>query len=140
MNRQQRVLTLFALLLMSAAMFGCANSSRVGDDRGSPTAYESDLERARTSIEDAERAGAAEFGLAELASARDKVRAAELAAEDDEDQRARQLAAEASVDAELATAITRNRKVQELLTEVRSGLQTLDNELRRNDAAGPARP
>ena len=96
MNRQQRVLTLFALLLMSAAMFGCANSSRVDDDRGDATAYESDLARARTSIEEAERAGAAEFGLAELASARDKVRAAELAAEDDEDQRARQLAVEAS--------------------------------------------
>ena len=110
------------------------------DDRGDATLYESDLARARTSIAEAERAGAAEFGLAELASARDKVRAAELAAEDDEDQRARQLAVEAGLDADLAVAITRNRKVQELLTEVRAGLQTLDDELRRNNDADLARP
>ena len=78
--------------------------------------------------------------LTQLASARDKLRAAELAVEEDENQRAQQLAVEASLDAELATAITRNRKVQELLTEVRSGLQTLDSELRRDDAADLARP
>ena len=39
-----------------------------------------------------------------------------------------------------AVAITRNRETQQLVTEVRSGLQTLEDELRRGTTNDPAAP
>ena len=132
MNRhQQRVVLLFGLLLMSAAMLGCANNA----ERVAPAAYEQDLARARASIGEAEQSGAAEFGGPQLALARDKLRAAEEAAEEGAAERAQQLAIEADLDADLATAITRNRQTQALASEVESGLQTLEQELRRGEGA-----
>ena len=59
MNRHyQRVTLPFGLLLISAALLGCANNS----ERVVPAAYEQDLARARASINEAEQAGAEEFG------------------------------------------------------------------------------
>jgi hypothetical protein len=110
------------------------------DRDGAPT-YSQALARARASLADAEQAGAAEFGNAELARARDKLRDAERAAEDDDDlERAAQLAVEADLDADLAIAKTRNGQTQALVTEVRSGLRTLEDELRRNEANSVPRP
>jgi hypothetical protein len=146
MNRHQRVLMLVALLTISAVMLGCANNSRVENSRAEiadgdvQPSYESDLMRARTSIADAERSGAAEFANPELTVAREKIRAAERALEDDEIERARRLAAEAVLDADLAVAITRHRQTEQLAAEVRSGLQTLEQELQRDADAGLARP
>lgn len=132
MNRQQRVVLLFGLLLISVAMLGCA-----GNEQVTAPAYAQDLSRARASIAEAEQAGAERFGSAELSLARDKLRAAEDAAEDGEVQRAQQLALEADLDADLATAITRNQQTQALVSEVESTLRTLEDELRR---AGADRP
>jgi hypothetical protein len=133
MNRNQRVVMLFGLLLISAIVLGCANNGPVANGRET-TVYEDDLERARTGIADAEQAGAAEFGSAQLALAREKLRASERAVAEGEGERARRLAVEAALDADLAVAITRNRETQALATEIRSTLQTLDDELRRGDA------
>jgi hypothetical protein len=127
MNRNQRAVMLFGLLLISAMVLGCANNSRIDET----VAYEDDLERARDRIVEAEQAGAAQFGGAQLALARDKVRAAERAVGEGESERARRLAVEAELDAELAVAINRNRETQALATEARSTLQTLEDELRR---------
>jgi hypothetical protein len=135
MNRHQRAVLLLGLLLFSAALLGCANNSEVAT-----TAYEQDLTRARASVAEAEQAGAAEYGNAELALARDKLRAAEDAAEDGAIERARRLAIEADLDADLAAAITRNQQTQELVGEVRSGLDTLEDELRRSGTESLARP
>lgn len=136
MNRhQQRVVLLFGLLLISAVMLGCANNERVP-----APAYQQDLSRARASIAEAEQAGAERFGSAELALARDKLRAAENAADEGEVERAQQLAVEADLDADLAAAITRNQQTQALVTEVQSTLQTLDDELRRSSGPGAERP
>jgi hypothetical protein len=135
MNRQQRAVLLLGLVLFSAALLGCANNSEV------PTAaYEQDLARARASIAAAEQAGAAEYGNAELALARDKLRAAEDAAEDGAMERAQRLAVEADLDADLAAAVTRNQQTQALVGEVRSGLSTLEDELRRSGSESFARP
>ena len=132
MNRhQQRVALLFGLLLITAAMLGCAN-----DNNRVTGAYEQDLTRARASIAEAEQAGAARYGSAELASARDKLRAANEAAEEGELERARRLAVEADLDADLAAARTRNQETQELVSEVRAGLRTLESELQRNQGSG----
>jgi hypothetical protein len=135
MNRQQRVVLLFGLLLISVAMLGCASNEPVA-----APAYTQDLSRARASIAEAEQAGAERFGSAELSLARDKLRAAEDAAEDGELERARQLAVEADLDADLAAAITRNQETQALVTEVQSTLRTLEAELRRSSGAGADRP
>ena len=133
MNRhQQRVMLLFSLLIISAALLGCA-SNRAAEQttRVGSSPYEQDLVRARASITEAEQAGAAEFGGPQLTLARDKVRAAELAFDDGAGERADQLAVEAGLDAELALAITRNKQTQTLVTEVQSGLQALEDELKR---------
>jgi hypothetical protein len=143
---QQRVMALLGLVLIGAAMIGCAsNSSNDRDDgrtttRAAPEAYEQDLVRARASITEAEQAGAAEFGSAQLALARDKLRAAERALADGAVERAEWLAREANLDADLAAAITRNQQTQALATEVRSGLSTLDDELRRTESSDVNRP
>jgi hypothetical protein len=134
MNRhQQRVALLVGLLVISAVLLGCANSPADRAERVVPPAYEQDLARARSSIDEAERSGAAEFGGPQLTMARDKLRAAEEAAESGAGERAQQLAVEADLDADLATAITRNRQTRELVTEVESGLRLLEQELRRGE-------
>jgi hypothetical protein len=133
-RHQQRVVLLLGLLLISAAMLGCANN-RVAEERAIPLPYEQDLVRARTSVREAEQAGADEFGGPQLTMARDKLRAAELAAEDGAGERAEQLAVEADLDADFALAITRNRQTQALASEVRSGLRALEEELQRAEDA-----
>ena len=138
MNNHQRNVLLLGLLVLSAAAVGCANNAEVS--RAATPAYESDLMRARASVAEAEQSGAAEFGNAQLALARDKLRAAEEFADDGDFERARRLAIEADLDADLAVAITRNRETQQLVTEVRSGLQTLEDELRRGATTDPAAP
>lgn len=132
MNRhQQRVVLLFGLLLISAALLGCANNASVAQASASMQA----IERARASITEAEQAGAARYGSAELTLARDKLRAAEDAADDGDREIAERLAVEADLDADLAAATARNQQTRALADEVRSGLQTLDDELRRQGAA-----
>jgi Domain of unknown function (DUF4398) len=139
MNRhQQRVVLLFSLLLISAALLGCANNPPA--EETSAAAYEQDFDRARASIAEAERAGAEAHGGAQLSLAREKLRAADEAVEDGEMERARQLAVEADLDADLATAIARNQETQALVAEVRSGLRTLEDQLRRTDGADSDRP
>lgn len=134
MNRhQQRFMLLFGLLLISAALLGCANNEPVAQSASSQA-----IARARASIAEAEQAGAARYGSSELSLARDKLDAAEDAADDGDDEIAERLAVEADLDADLAAAISRNQQTRALAAEVRSGLQTLDEELRRNRADGGA--
>ena len=136
MNRNQRVVMLFGLLMISAIMLGCASNGRVE----STAVYQDDLDRARESIAEAEQAGAAVYGGPQLALARDKLRTAEQAAGEGESERARQLAVEADLDADLAVAITRSRETQALAADARASLQTLEDELRRGEARNQARP
>jgi hypothetical protein len=139
MNRHSRFMLLFGLLLISAALLGCANDARRADTVP-PSAYDQDLDRARASIAEAERAGAAEFGSAQITLAREKLRAAEDAANDGATDRAVQLAVEAELDADLAAAIARNQQTQALAAEVRSTLRTLEDELRRTAGGDLTRP
>ena len=138
MNRNQRVLMFFGLMVVSALVLGCANNARTS--RADIPGYERDIARARASLAEAEQAGAADYGSAQLALARDKLRAAEQFADDGDTERARRLAIEADLDADLAVAITRNRETQQLAAEVQSGLQTLEDELRRGRATDTIAP
>jgi hypothetical protein len=92
-------------------------------------------DRARPREHHRSRASAARYGSAELTLARDKLRAAEDAADDGDREIAERLAVEADLDADLAAATARNQQTRALADEVRSGLQTLDDELRRQGAA-----
>jgi hypothetical protein len=134
MNRQQRVVLLFGLLLISAVVLGCATASR-----DETTAYENELTRARAKIADAEQAGAAELGTSEFVLARDKLPAAERAAADRDLERARRLAVEAALDADYAVAIARHRETAALVAEVRSSLRTLEDERRRSETGDLSR-
>lgn len=138
MNTKQRVVMLFGLMISSGLAVGCANNSRTS--RVDIPDFERDIARARASLAEAEQAGAADYGNAQLALARDKLRAAEEFADDGDIERARRLAIEADLDADLAVAITRNRETQQLATEVRSGLQTLEDELRRGQTINAVAP
>lgn len=148
---------LCGLVIVSAVSLGCAGNTGNAradsrDDRedrsdrsdvrnrGATPGYADEMARARASLASAEQAGAADFGNAELALARDKLRTAERAADDGDTERATQLAIEADLDAKLAAAKTRNGETQELVTEVRSGLRTLEDELRRNEQNNVSRP
>ena len=78
MNRNERIVMMFGLLLISVIMLGCASGDRIED----AVAYQSDFDQARSRIAEADRAGATELANAELGLARSKLRAAEEAADD----------------------------------------------------------
>jgi hypothetical protein len=119
-----------ACVLACGTLLGACASNSVDRDAVAPPAT-TELARARASIAQAEQAGAAEYGSAELALAREKLTVAEQEARDGNVVRAQQLAVEADLDAGLAAAITRHRQTELLAEEVNSGLRTLEDELRR---------
>lgn len=93
-----------------------------------------DLARAEASIEQADQTGAREYGAAELDAAREKLALARAAADNDENVTASRYAKEAAVDAELATALTRNRKAERAVEELNRSIETLRQEIARNQA------
>lgn len=93
-----------------------------------------DLARAEASIEQADRSGAQEYGATELDAARDKLAKARAAADSGENLAASRYAREAAVDAELATAMTRNREAELAVEELNRSIETLREEIARNQA------
>jgi chromosome segregation ATPase len=89
--------------------------------------------RAQTLIEQAEKAGAQEYAAADLERARDKLQAANAAAEKGKEEIAAQYAAQAVVDAELATARASSGQARKAADEVHAGAQTLSDEATRNE-------
>ena len=115
-------------LLLGVSLAGlCACAS-------SPDRPFQDLARAEASINQADQSGAREYGATELAAARDKLAMARAAADSDENIAASRYAKEAAVDAELATAITRNRKAELAVEELNRSIETLREEIARNQA------
>jgi hypothetical protein len=89
--------------------------------------------RASTLIEQAEKAGAQRYAAAELQQARDKLAAADHAAEKGKEDQARWLAEEAVADAELAGARTASGEAKRAAEEVARGTQTLEQEAERSN-------
>jgi hypothetical protein len=108
---------------------GCATQS----DR--PVA---EITRARTLIEQAERAGAQQYAAAELDQARNKLRLASAAAEDGKNDDARARATEAAADAELAAARASSGRAEKAAAEVQRSTETLQREADRGQATQPA--
>ncbi len=90
---------------------------------------------AKSSIERAEQAQAAQFAQVELNSARGKFAAAQSAAEKKDGVVAARMADQADADAQLAESTARAKQQEQLVTEMEASLRDLRNEtLRRNPA------
>jgi hypothetical protein len=89
------------------------------------------MTRAETIISQAERADAQRYAAAELQQARDKLRRADDAADDDNNKMASRLAEEAVADAEYAMAKTSAARTQQSADEVRRSIETLEQEADR---------
>ena len=99
---------------------------------------------AKSSIERAEQAQAAQFAQVELNAARNKFSAAQAAAEKRDADVAARLADQAEVDAQLAESTARAKQQEQLVTEMEASLRDLRNETLRNQGAsagaGPSTP
>jgi hypothetical protein len=96
---------------------------------------------AKSSIERAEQAQAAQFAQVELNSARNKFAAAQAAANSSDGDVAARLADQAEVDAQLAEATARAKQQEQMVTEMESGLRDLRKETLRNQTgAAPSVP
>ena len=88
---------------------------------------------AKSSIDRAEQAQAAQFAQVELSSARGKYAAAQSAAEKKDGAVAARMADQADADAQLAESTARAKQQEQLVTEMEASLRDLRNEtLRRN--------
>lgn len=93
---------------------------------------------ARTSLERAEQAQAAQFAQVELDSARNKYAAAQAAVDQHDAQVAARLADQADIDAQLAESTARAKQQEQLVNEVDASMRDLRNETVRRDNAGSA--
>jgi biopolymer transport protein ExbB/TolQ len=94
---------------------------------------------AKTSVQRAEQAQAAQFAQVELNTARNKLSAAHAAADKRDADVAARLADQADIDAQLAEATARAKQQEELVTEMEASLRDLRNEsLRNQGVASPA--
>ncbi|MDW7645209.1 MAG: DUF4398 domain-containing protein [Desulfuromonadales bacterium] len=111
------LVTLFMVVLS-----GCATKA---------PAPEEQVTMATQSIAQAESSGAMEFAPVELKSARDKLSQAKLAMDKEENIRAKRLADEAMVDANLAEAKARSAKSQLVVDELKESIRVLREEMSR---------
>jgi len=97
---------------------------------------------AKTSVERAEQAQAAQFAQVELTAARNKLAAAQAAADKRDADVAARMADQAEVDAQLAEFTARARQQEQLATEMDASLDDLRNEAQRKSgsASEPALP
>jgi hypothetical protein len=118
-----KIRTVLAIAASLAAVSACATS---------PDRPYQELARAEAGIEQAEQSGAREFGASELDAARDKLAKARAAADSNDNLAAARYAEEAALDANLATAITRSRKAELSVEELNKSIETLRQEITRN--------
>jgi hypothetical protein len=110
------------VLLVALFATGC------GSEPKRPTEQ---LTRAQTLIEQAEKSGAQQYAAADLETARNKLQAANQAAEKGKQEAATQLATEAAVDAELATARAASGEARRAAEELGKSTDTLREETTR---------
>jgi hypothetical protein len=124
------------------AAAGCAGESATSRRAGEPAAsrrgdtapaYQEAFDRAAASIADAEREGANQHGGADLTRAREKLNSARRLADDGDLEAAQRMALEASLDADVAAATERNATAQAAVNELNESIQTLQDELQRNE-------
>jgi hypothetical protein len=104
---------------------GCASTPRADPE----------ITRARTLVEQAEKAGAQQYAAVELDQARNKLRLADAANKDGKRDEARARANEAAADAELAMARTNSGEAKKAADQVEQSTETLRREAQRGAAA-----
>jgi hypothetical protein len=117
----------FLTLILVALASGCG---------GEPKRPTEQLTRAKTLVEQAEKSGAQRYASADLEQARNKLDAANKAFEKGKEDQANQLAAEAALDAEVATARAAAGEAQKSAQEVGKSTDTLRQEAGRTNATG----
>jgi hypothetical protein len=93
---------------------------------------------AKTAVERAEQAQAAQFAQVELTTARNKLAAAQAAADKHDADVAARMADQAEVDAQLAEYTARAKQQEQLVGQMEAGLRDLRNEAQRNSSGGTA--
>jgi hypothetical protein len=112
---------LFVSLTAAAFVAGCASQ---------PPPVEQ-MATSRSTLEEAQRAGANEHAPVELRDAQQKYAAANAAMGRKDYDQARRLATEAAADARLAGAKAQTARAQAAVAEVNKGLDTLRSELQK---------
>jgi len=108
-----------------------------------PAEVTSQMARTEAVLQQADRSGVQETALSELQEAKNKFAEAQTAYErksEEGDRKALQLAKQAELDAQYATAKSQAVRQQNSAQEVQDGVETLRNEARRNTTPTPARP
>jgi septal ring factor EnvC (AmiA/AmiB activator) len=96
---------------------------------------------AKSSVDRAEQAQAAQFAQVELTAARAKLAAAQAAADKKDAETAARMADQAEVDAQLAEFTARAKQQEQLVNEMDAALRALRNEtLRGEPGAGATTP
>jgi septal ring factor EnvC (AmiA/AmiB activator) len=93
---------------------------------------------AKSSVDRAEQAQAAQFAQVELSTARNKLAAAQAAADKHDADVAARLADQADVDAQLAEYTARAKQQQQLVDQMDASLRDLRNETLRNSNSSGA--
>ena len=93
---------------------------------------------AKTAVDRAEQAQAAQFAQVELTTARNKLAAAQAAADKHDADVAARMADQAEVDAQLAEYTARAKQQEQLVDQMEAGLRDLRNEAQRNSSVSPA--
>lgn len=119
--------------------FWCAIALSIVACASAPMPVEK-LAVAKTSVDRAEQARAAQFAQVELNAARNKLSAAQAAADKRDAEVAARLADQADVDAQLAEATARAKQQEQLVNEMDASLRDLRNEALRNQGSGPDAP
>ncbi|HEY1282930.1 MAG TPA: DUF4398 domain-containing protein [Steroidobacteraceae bacterium] len=96
-----------------------------------------EITRARTLIEQAEKSDAQQYAAVELDSARNKLREADAAAKDGDQDSAKARANEAAAAAELASARAESARAQKAADEVQKSNETLQREAARDTGTTP---
>jgi phage tail tape-measure protein len=122
-----RVRSIVALSVLAVGA-GCATEP--------PRATTDELARAQALIGEAEQSGAQQYAPADLQQAHDKLATA-TQLQSKQPVEAEQLAKEAALDAQLATARTSDGKTQRAVHDVNENLDTLRNEELRHQGAPP---
>lgn len=110
------------LVTLLVVLTGCATQA---------PAPEKQITLATQSIAQAQSSGAVEYAPVELKSAREKLNQAELAMRKNENLKAKRLADEAMVDANLAEAKARSAKSQKIVEELKDSIRVLREEMSR---------
>jgi septal ring factor EnvC (AmiA/AmiB activator) len=95
---------------------------------------------AKSSVERAEQAQAAQFAQVELTMARNKLAAAQAAADKSNADLAARMADQAEVDAQLAEFTARAKQQEQLVNEMDASMRDLRNETLRNSSGAGATP